>query len=339
MPGAMSDLREPTRVEIGAQVTQTGAVPVAAFSGAHAVHSLWGDGQMRIFHPGRPPETLALHKGAVLCAGRTGDAILTGGDDGTVIRTTEDGPQVLADYPRKWVDSVAGADSGAWACSVGKQVHVHEPDGRQDVLDHPSTVGGLAFDRKGRRLAVAHYGGVTIWSREKRRWKASSLKWAGSHTAVTWSPDDRFVVTAMQENALHGWRMRDKAELRMSGYPAKVKGWAWCGTQPWLATTGADSAILWSFEGANGPMGKAPLQVCQQDRVLVTSILALPGQDMVIAGYADGLIMVGAPDEDATPRIVKRLPGPAIEALAVATAQGWLFAADADGRVHWMALG
>ena len=312
---------------------------VAAFSGAHAVHSLWGDGRMRVFHPDKPVETQALHQGSILCAARVGASILTGGDDGSVVLTTEDGPRQLAQFPRKWVDSVAGSENGLWACSVGKQVHLNEPDGRQDVLEHPSTVGGLAFDRKGRRLAVAHYGGVTIWTREKRRWKASSLKWAGSHIAVTWSPDDRFVVTAMQENALHGWRIRDKAELRMTGYPAKVKGWSWTGSRPWLATTGADSAILWAFDGANGPMNRAPLQICDHEKTLVTAILGLPGQDMAIAGFADGRIMVSDATEDAVPKIIKQQPGPAIEGLAVATDQGWLFAADANGRVHWMALG
>lgn len=29
--------------------------------------------------------------------------------------------------------------------------------------DHSSTVSGLAFNPKGKRLAVAHYGGVTLW--------------------------------------------------------------------------------------------------------------------------------------------------------------------------------
>jgi WD40 repeat protein len=319
------ELQQATRLEAQAQIIDTGAVPVAAFSGEHAVHSLWGDGAMRVFRPDQP-------------VARTASSILTGGDDGAVVLTTQDGVQQVAQFPRKWVDNVAAADSGNWACSVGKQVYLHEPDGRQDVLDHPSTVGGLAFDRKGQRLAVAHYGGVTIWSREKRRWKASSLKWAGSHVAVTWSPDDRFVVTSMQENALHGWRMRDKAELRMSGYPAKVKGWSWLGNRPWLATTGADSAILWSFEGAHGPMGKAPLQVCHHERILVTAVFGLPGQDTAIAGFADGRIMVSDADENAHPRTIKQLPGPAIEAIGMANARGWLFAADAEGRAHWMAL-
>src|SRR6516164_5914437 len=31
-----------------------------------------------------------------------------------------------------------------------------------ETADHPSTVTGLAFNPKGKRLAVSHYGGVTL---------------------------------------------------------------------------------------------------------------------------------------------------------------------------------
>ena len=34
--------------------------------------------------------------------------------------------------------------------------------------------------------------------------------WKGSHLDVTFSPDGRFLVTSMQENALHGWKLADK---------------------------------------------------------------------------------------------------------------------------------
>ena len=41
-------------------------------------------------------------------------------------------------------------------------------------------------------------------------------------------PDARFVITSMQENALHGWRLQpDKGHMRMSGYPGKVRSLSW----------------------------------------------------------------------------------------------------------------
>ena len=112
-------------------------------------------------------------------------------------------------------------------------------------------MGGLAFGAKGQRLAVAHYGGVTLWERGKRRWKSSIFAWKGFHGAVTFSPDGKYLVTAMQENALHGWRLRDKGNLAMAGYPAKIKSFTWVGDTPYLATSGADEAICWPFDGSS----------------------------------------------------------------------------------------
>ncbi len=47
------------------------------------------------------------------------------------------------------------------------------------------------------------------------------LEWKGSHLECEVSPDGRFVITSMQENQLHGWRLADKGHMRMSGYPAR----------------------------------------------------------------------------------------------------------------------
>ena len=122
-------------------------------------------------------------------------------------------------------------------------------------LEHQSTIGGIVFDASGRRLAVSHYGGVTIWERPKRRWKSSVLAWKGFHGAVSFSPDGKYVVTAMQENALHGWRLRDKGHLAMSGYPAKVKSFAWIGETLSDNFRRRLSVVCWPFDGKFGPMG------------------------------------------------------------------------------------
>ena len=49
----------------------------------------------------------------------------------------------------------------AW--SVGKTACVRTGKGAEHALDVPSTVGALAFLPKGFRLAIAHYGGATLW--------------------------------------------------------------------------------------------------------------------------------------------------------------------------------
>ena len=49
----------------------------------------------------------------------------------------------------------------AW--SAGKQVFVRNAKGEVKSLDLPSSAGGIAFSPKGLRVAIAHYGGVTLW--------------------------------------------------------------------------------------------------------------------------------------------------------------------------------
>ena len=65
---------------------------------------------------------------------------------------------------------------------------------------------GLAFAPKGFRLAIAHYNGVTLWFPNASA-TPEKLEWKGSHLSVAFSPDGKFLVTAMQEPTLHGWRL------------------------------------------------------------------------------------------------------------------------------------
>ena len=352
MPGGMTtqDARKnpritgfgETRLERRALTVETGAPVTAAVSSGKNVAAGFGDGMVRFFRPDEPPITVEAHRGAVLCLaadGRSG-AVLTGGDDGRFLRACPDGAiEEIASFGTRWVDCVA-AGPGRYACSSGRTAHVwHSGDAASKSLEHPSTVGGLAFDNKGRRLAAAHYGGATVWERGKRRWKATNLVWKGSHGAVAFSPDGKYVVTAMQENALHGWRLRDKADMRMSGYPAKVKSFAWAGTAPFLATSGADEAVCWPFDGKDGPMGRPPATCAYGGKQLCTAVSGLFGHNGVFAGFADGSVLAGrlSADGGAEDFVVRGSSGAPVAALAL-TADGWLFAGEESGRVFWARL-
>ncbi len=322
-----------------ALVQDAGAVPVAATVAGEAVALACGDGTLRVFQLGEPaPAVIHAHRGAVLslAAEPGGRSVLTGGDDGRFLRVGLYGTvEELASFGRGWVDHVATARTGARACSVGRVVHLWDADGhRRHELDHPSTVGGLAFDPKGGRLAAAHYGGAAVWTEARRGWKSTQLKWAGSHLGASWSPDGRFLVTTMQENALHGWRVRDKADMRMSGYPARVKGWAWVGATPWLATTGADDTVLWPFDGPHGPMGRAPTMLGHlHGGSQVTAVLDVPGWETALTGFADGGVTLAHIDRLSEPEQILRPTGSAV--LALALTSGWLLAAREDGSIAW----
>jgi hypothetical protein len=331
---------EPTAIEKLGRYFDCDAVPTGAVAVGDSVYASFGDGQVRVFRPDLPMQEVPAHDGAILGLARHESGVLTGGDDGRVLYLDADkGMTELARFGGRWVDCVASHRKGAWAASVGRTAHLTDVGGRVHALDHPSTVGGMAFDRKGERLAVAHYGGVTLWTRGRRDWKASSLKWAGSHGAVTWSPDNRFLVTSMQENALHGWRLRDKADMRMSGYPAKVKSVDWAGSRPYLASSGAGEAICWPFDGANGPMGHKPLTLCYDDDTLATAVTALPGLDALLCGFDNGVVLFSELDPAAEPRVIKRRSGAAITHLVVTPASGWMLAAAEDGLLLWAPLG
>ena len=66
-------------------------------------------------------------------------------------------------------------------------------------ISHPTSVGGLAINPKGKRLAATHYNGVSLWWLAAQDGQPTVLEWKGSHLQVAWSPDGDYVLTAMQE--------------------------------------------------------------------------------------------------------------------------------------------
>jgi WD40 repeat protein len=177
-----------------------------------------------------------------------------------------------------------------------------------------STVGGLAFAPKGFRLAIAHYNGATLWFPNALQALPEKLEWKGSHLDVTFSPDGRFLVTGMQEPALHGWRLADRRHMRMSGYAAKVRSMAWTVGGRWLATSGSNQLILWPFDAKEGPMGKSPLLLAPTGHK-VSIVACHPKQDVVAVGYEDGLLLLVRIEDGA--EIIAKRPGHApVSAIA-----------------------
>jgi WD40 repeat protein len=261
-----------------------------AFIGETAVFAL-GDGTVRTVN-GPAAESVAIHKGAVLSAdlARDGKQLVTGGDDGLVAATDARGNVVrLAERPRKWADHVATGPGGAVAFAVGREAVVRSADGKERAFAHERAVSGLAFAPKGLRLAVARLDGVTLWWAGTDA-EAVKLEWKGAHLAVSFSPDGKNLVTTMQENALHGWRLEDGRDMRMSGYPAKPRSMSWSVKGRFLATSGANAAICWPFHFKDGPMGKAPLELGPRE-VLVTRVACHPREEVVAVGYQDGMVL------------------------------------------------
>jgi WD40 repeat protein len=280
---------------------------------------------------------VAVHSGAVLSVAADGNRVVMGGDDGKLVALNRNGEVALlvTDPKRRWIDNVALHPDGAVAWSVGKTAFVRSGKAEDKSFEVPSTVGGLAFAPKGIRLAIAHYNGVTLWFPNMAA-NAEVLEWAGSHLAVTFSPDNKFLVTAMHEPALHGWRLADSRHMRMTGYPGRVRSMSWSAGGKGLATSGAETMIVWPFGSKDGPMGKEPAMLAPL-QARVTVVACHPKQEVVAAGYSNGTILM-VRLTDGAEILVRRNGAEPVSALAW-NAKGTVLAfAAADGDAGLLEL-
>lgn len=292
----MSDVNQsrPTTASIASRtrsVKTGGAIVGANFLGDTAVFILGEEAAVLVPKEGAE-RRIGLHGGAILASAGDGRRIVTGGDDGKVllIEAGAEPKTVASDADKRWIDQVALGPDGALAWSAGKHAFVRTGKGDIKSVEVVSSVGGLAFLPKGFRLAIAHYNGVSLWFPNAAA-KPETLTWKGSHLGITVSPDGKFLVTAMQEPQLHGWRLVDGRDMRMSGYSGRVRSMAWTAKGEFLATSGADQIILWPFTSKDGPMGKQPTLLSPYEKRL-NVVVGHPEGDVVGAGFADGMILL-----------------------------------------------
>ena len=277
------------------------------------------------------------HDGGILATAGDGERVITGGDDGKVVATAADGETaVLAtDEKRRWIDHVACGPDGAIAWSAGKFAFMRPAKGDAKSIEVASTVGGLAFAPKGLRLAVAHYNGVSLWFPNAQA-APEKLEWKGSHHDVAFSADGKFLVTAMQEPALHGWRTADAKHMRMTGYSARVRSFGWSASGKWLATSGSEQLVLWPFQSKDGPMGKQP-QMYAAFAVRATTVACHPKQEVIAVGYEDGLVLLVRIPDGAD--ILAKRPGNApVTALAWNAAGNLVAFGTEDGEAGVISL-
>jgi WD40 repeat protein len=307
-------------------------MPVIAvhFLGEHAAF-VGAEENVALVNEAGEISNVAVHSGGILCVVSDGARLVMGGDDGKLVALDKKGEITLlaTDPKRRWIDNVAlHPDAVAW--SVGKTAFVRSGKAEDKSFEVPSTVGGLAFAPKGLRLAIAHYNGVTLWFPNMAA-NAEVLEWAGSHLGVVFSPDNKFLVTSMHEPALHGWRLADQRHMRMTGYPGRVRSMSWSAGGKALATSGADSVIMWPFASKDGPMGKEPAMFAPL-QARVSMVASHPKQDILAVGYSDGTVLMVRLNDGA--EILVRKNGTAPVTALAWNAKGTLlaFAAeDGDG--------
>ena len=307
-----------------------------AFSrdGATAAFAL-GDGSVRsipadIAVPA-PEAAPPVHGGAVLAlvGDPAGDGFISGGDDGRLLRLGADGAATeLVNQKGKWVEHLAAQRTGAIAAAIGKSAFVVKDGEVREFGPHQSTVADLDFSKDGSRIACAHYGGVTVWSIGQITLPPRRFAWRGSHVALKWSTDGKFIATGTQENDIHVWRMAQATDMRMQGYPAKVKSLSWTADARFLYTSAQPVFTAWPFSG-KGPEGKPPLQFGEEGAGLLAVVAAHPAAEFVAGGYDSGELQLG--DIKTRRSVVLRMAdGSAISCLAW-SADGFRLAVGNEG--------
>lgn len=276
---------------------------------------------------------------SILCAVAhpSGLGIITAGDDGRVVWTTaETGASQIAKHQGLWIDTIcANQKEQMIAYASGKKVYVKAlaKSDEPRLLSHDHSVSSLCFDVSGRKLYCATYNGVNVWFSRIAEQKPQKLYWAGSHTGIAASPDGKFVMTAMQDNELHGWRLSDSKDMRMGGYPAKIKSMHFFAKGKLLATAGANGAVVWPFLRANGPMGEQASEINAVDGAFVTVVHGAVEAPLLAAGLDDGRVWMGDLQSTGV-EWIKREKGPSITALGISATDDRLIIGDEDGFVY-----
>ena len=290
--------------------------------------------QALAWHPSEPRCTVGLVGGEVLDWGAQGaisasrkaheDGLLalawnpqgaclaTAGQDGYVRLWDAAGKLLHAlEQPEKWVEVLAWSADGAWlAVGCGRQLEIFDcrgpnPKSFGQFGPHASTITGIAWLPNEAGVAVAAYGGVTVWPgpfadrslRERIQDAAPPeprhLPFKGSLLALAVSPDGRFYATGNQDGTVHLWYASDGKDLEMTGYPTKVRELAWDPRSRFVATGGASSVTLWDMRG-RGPAGSRPL-VLDAHEDFVTAIAFQPGGDLLASAARDGEVFFWRP--------------------------------------------
>ena len=296
-----------------------------------------GDG--RVVFPDSDKEYNAHPNAGILSAviHPTGLGVITGGDDGRVVWTSKDaGPIELAAHKGAWIDVIAAAPEGqVIAYATAKKVHVLDLLKKESkTFTHEHSVSDLVFDPKARKLYCATYNGVVVWfARIDEKQKPQKLFWAGSHTKIAMAPSGEFVITTMQENALHGWRLKDSKDMRMGGYPAKIKSLDFFAKGKLLATSGANGAVVWPFLRPNGPMGEEASEINPLEGSMVSVVAGAAEETILSAGTEDGRVWL-AELQSTHVEWIKGEKGAPITALAISGEANRILFGDEDGVVY-----
>lgn len=175
-------------------------------------------------------------------------------------------------------DVVAVAAGRTFALLDGDGAAIRTEDG------HSSTISDIAWEPHGRRVSLAHYGGMSLWPVDPAK-PGKSVNWKGSTLKLAWSPDGAFIATGDQDSTVHFWETRTGKELQMWGHPTKVLQLAWDRSSRYLATGGGPTVVVWDCSGKGSENSKPAMLDRHQENL---SVIAFRPDGQMIASACEG---------------------------------------------------
>lgn len=224
----------------------------------------------------------------------TKNLLAIGYDHHKVVIYSLDPFEKLHELPHQsaWVENGQWSGNGAFLATSAGKIMTLWKEGKEkffETPDHGSTITSLDWHPLKEQIAVASYGGVSIWEPADLK-SITPLAYKGSLLKVLWSPDGQWIVSGNQDASLHIWPIKEKTQdMHMSGYAVKVQYLSWNHSGQYMACSNLNVVSIWDFSG-NGPAGTSP-EMFESLTGEVTALSYHPFEPLLIAvGTSEGQI-------------------------------------------------